>query len=432
MNILSLDSPYSPFFSQIISTFDEPVSFTAIFSKCGYKHYFSGSKSNYIGCILRKHKTFTNDDLHLAQWSNNHYSAYVRKFENRELSRSELENFAKFANYFRHYLKSKKIDFVMMHNDLRWHHAIAREICIEEGVPFCVSELGLFRPYTMTLDFHGVNANSSITTLDIDFSQFGNLPDKPFDVPDKFYGHESKKSKLNFAYFLILNKLGGLLGFNSPILHNAFKIRPYIKRFWEQSVKPRFNQSASSVQLDDLPKGKYVFFPMQLENDTQFLIHSDFSSNQELLNQVEKAFLSSTLAADHTLVVKLHPNDLGSYESSPDTVFSRFNTTELVNNACSIISVNSTVCMEALETEKPLYVLGRAFFARGDVCEPCDINELSSALSNPKPVNVLARKGFIHYLKYNYSIQGAGFSFTLNELKVITDKIQGVIKGRVK
>ncbi|EGA70102.1 phosphoribosylamine-glycine ligase [Vibrio sinaloensis DSM 21326] len=422
MNILTLDTACSPFFSLIVARLPEVETFTAIFSKAGYKHFFKGDRCEYLGSILRGHTNYSDRDLELVSASTNHYSAYVRKFESRELTQQELAWFASFANYFRHYLREHHIDFVMMHNDLRWQHSIARDICLEEGVPFCVSELGLFRPYTTTLDFHGVNANSSVATLDVDFSQFANLDEMQFDIPSSYHGHESKTSKLNFGYFLILSKLGGLLGRNSPILHNAFRIRPYLKRFWQQSVKSRVHTANNA--LDTLPDRPYVFFPMQLENDTQFLIHSDFSSNQELLRRVEKEFYKSDLATSHQLVVKLHPNDLGCYEAQEETIFTKANTTKLVDRAASIVSVNSTVCMEALETDKPLFVLGRAFFAREDVCQPTSLDELSSALSAPKPVSVNSRRGFLHYLKYEYSIHGAGFSYTEKQLDRVANRIR--------
>lgn len=422
MNILSLDSPYSPFFSLVVKHLNNVKSFRAIFSKSGYQHYFSGNECEYIGEILVRHTECSEQDIALVSRSRNHFSAYVRKFEQRELTVEELNQLASFAHYFREYLKEKSIDFVMMHNDLRWHHAIAREICLEESIPYCVSELGLFRPYTTTLDFYGVNANSSVTTLDIDFTKYSIYPEQKFDVPKSFHGHESRMSKAHFGYFLLLNKLGGLKGLNSPILHNSFRIRPYLKRFWKQSIKRRF--LFNHQVIDALPTKPYVFFPMQLENDTQFLIHSDFSSNQRLLQQVEDAFFSSSLAKTHQLVVKLHPNDLGSYDSADGTIFTNGNTTDLVSASAAIVSVNSTVCMEALETDKPLYVLGRAFFARKDICQPCSIEELAYAFSNPNPVDVDARRGFINYLKYEYSVHGAGFSYTERQLKRVAKEIE--------
>ncbi len=426
MNILSLDSPYSPFFSLIVNNMTQVTSFYGLFSRLGYKHYFSGDDYYCIGSILRNYKTVTDADRELVIKSNNHYSAYVRKFKNRGMNCDEVDYFARFANFFRSYLKGKSIDFVFMHNDLRWHHAIARLICLEEGVPFCVSELGLFRPYTTTLDYNGVNANSSIKFLETDFSQYANTPNRNLNISSPFHGHDSWLSKLNFFYFLLLNKLGELIRTNSSISHNTFRIRPYIKRFWQQNVKCRFKLTLS--QDEELPTKPYVFFPMQLENDTQFLIHSDFSSNQSLLEEVEKGFYSSKLAQSHQLVIKLHPNDLGHYKARNATIFTKSDTTLLVRKSSAVVSVNSTVCMEALETDKPLYVLGRAFFAREDICQPCDISELSTALSNPKPVDLESRRGFIYYLKYHYSVCGAGYSYSSNELKRIAKEIEKLVR----
>ncbi|NOI15148.1 capsular polysaccharide export protein, LipB/KpsS family [Vibrio hepatarius] len=427
MNILSLDSPYSPLFSMIVEQIEGVTSFHGLFSEKGYKHYFYGDRCVFVSDIVKQNVNITENDINLAKRSNNHYSAYIKKFEGRDLREDEINIFASFSNYFRTYLKDQKINFVMMHNDLRWHHALAREICIEEGVPFCVSELGLFRPYTTTLDYHGVNANSSITNLDVKFEKYLETHNDSFDVNKKFHGHESNKSKLNFAYFLMLNKIASIFGHDSPISHNDFKIRLYAKRFWLQSVKHHFY---SLNKYDDtIPSKPYVFFPMQLEYDTQFLVHSDFSSNQVLLQQVEKAFYDSNLAKTHELVVKLHPNDLGVYNARNSTVFTKANATMLVNKASSVISVNSTVCMDALETDKPLYVLGRAFFARPDICQPCKISELADALSNPNPVDREARRGFIKYLKYEYSIHGAGFSFKKEQLIKVADEIKGLVSN---
>ncbi len=56
----------------------------------------------------------------------------------------------------------QKIDAILMYNDCRIIHAKAIKVAKELGIEIWIFEEGYLRPYCITLEKDGVNANSSL------------------------------------------------------------------------------------------------------------------------------------------------------------------------------------------------------------------------------------------------------------------------------
>lgn len=119
--------------------------------------------------------------------------------------------------------------------------------------------------------------------------------------------------------------------------------------------------------LDNLPE-RFVFFPIQVESDTQLIFNSDLG-NEEALKIV-----SSRLEPGQKLVVKQHPAEpnkqvqrryarivarIGGIEADN-------NTFELMQAAEKVYTINSTAGLQAKLMGKPVECLGRAVFAQLD------------------------------------------------------------------
>lgn len=109
----------------------------------------------------------------------------------------------------------------------------------------------------------------------------------------------------------------------------------------------------------------FVFLPLQVSSDTQIKLHSDVDN-----------FGAIKFAKDYaskrglTLLIKIHPaeSDVQHIESiikeaqDTNSYLVNFNTTDLIKNADTVITINSTVGLEAMLLNKRTVVLGRCFY----------------------------------------------------------------------
>lgn len=104
---------------------------------------------------------------------------------------------------------------------------------------------------------------------------------------------------------------------------------------------------------------------MQVASDSQIILNSDIGLFDALKYSIKKAEVDNL-----NLVVKLHPA-----ERDIDVIYTilklrekyKFNivdnnTFEVIANAQKVITINSTVALEAMILDKPVEILGRSFY----------------------------------------------------------------------
>lgn len=128
--------------------------------------------------------------------------------------------------------------------------------------------------------------------------------------------------------------------------------------------------SAGSLQKNKaiITQG-YIFLPLQVSSDTQIKLHSEYDN----IKAIHFANTESK-KSNVELVVKIHPAENDPAEI--DRVFkeqenlgfhiSDANTVELIKSAKTVITINSTVGMEALLYRKPVKTLGRCLYKEFD------------------------------------------------------------------
>ncbi|MCS3390805.1 capsular biosynthesis protein [Burkholderia thailandensis] len=126
---------------------------------------------------------------------------------------------------------------------------------------------------------------------------------------------------------------------------------------------------AKALTVKELSALRYVFLPLQVSGDTQIKLHSDVDN----LKAIQLAFEhAANVSAD--LIVKLHPAECDAAVIDEvvrmqqvyhfDLVTSP--TTDLIKHAHSVVTINSTVGLEALLYGKPVMSLGRCFYKEFD------------------------------------------------------------------
>ena len=127
------------------------------------------------------------------------------------------------------------------------------------------------------------------------------------------------------------------------------------------------------VKKKHLPFGKqtsnkkYIFLPLQINNDTQLVFNSD-------VDNLEAIKMGNTLAVqrDCVLVVKPHPastdpdeiNDILQLRQKLNFVLTDEDTFNLILNAEEVVTINSSVGLEALILEKKVTFLGKSFYSK--------------------------------------------------------------------
>ncbi|MCT2532805.1 hypothetical protein N2488_06365 [SAR92 clade bacterium H231] len=193
-----------------------------------------------------------------------------------------------------------------------------------------------------------------------------------------------------------------------PALHRQSAV---IKLEVRKPHRAKRSHSKQSTFLGDLPE-RYIFVPFQVGFDSQVILNSrQINSMQELYCWAQEAIEYADPGKSLHIVVKEHPSDPYKYKDlyrkHPKIIFSNRNTQELIEKSEAVMTVNSSVGMEALLFHKRVIVLGEACYKiRGMVRSPSSVSELSHIVNNLDSWEVdsaLVDK-FIAYVRHEYLV----------------------------
>jgi capsular polysaccharide export protein len=225
------------------------------------------------------------------------------------------------------------------------------------------------------------------------------------------------------AFFSILYSLaeaGGTKFFPGYKHHRS--LNPFDEALvWVRSAWRRRRHNVNSKRVKSRCKGElsknYFLLPLQVRNDAQILHYSSFKSIEDILNLVVESFAKY---APHRLflVIKHHPMDRGYSDysklikniSADHGVYDRVIYTwdshlpTILNNSLGVVTVNSTVGLQALFHKTPVKVLGKAIY---------NIQGLTSSVSldkfwtYPVPPNPVLYQEFREYLLATNQVNGS-------------------------
>lgn len=144
----------------------------------------------------------------------------------------------------------------------------------------------------------------------------------------------------------------------TPVSGDYTLVRKFFNKF-----RQNYYHSYSS---NNIPNIKYLFLPLQVDNDTQLVFNSD-------VNNIEAIKISFDLAKKKgfDLVVKPHPASSNRKEIEEvlllkqrlDFVLTNKNTFDLLINAEEIVTINSSVGLDGLIFGKDVTFLGKSFYS---------------------------------------------------------------------
>jgi len=156
----------------------------------------------------------------------------------------------------------------------------------------------------------------------------------------------------------------------------------------------------------------YIFFPLQVNKDTQIKNNSPYSDMYQILDAIVPLIRNT----EYNLIIKEHPkeNTYTSYsryrQKNKIFVVKNVNLDKLIEHSEAVVTVNSSVGLQAIEKYKKVMVLGSAFYTNAPSVHTCNLftESFLSVLANLKSgtVNKTEVDKYIAHCREEIFIEG--------------------------
>lgn len=318
--------------------------------------------------------------------------------------------------YFEALLDQLNVDVVMLFGDCRPIHKLAHKIAHRRGLEIGVFEEGYIRPDYVTLERYGVNDHSLISR-DPEF--YLNIPIHTIDRPihlGNTYWYAMLWAVLYYFAAGLIKPLFCHYDHHRPLTWQEFfpGLRS-IRRKGYYALKELGIISRLTGELN----GRYFLVPLQVYNDAQIHTHSGFKSISNFIDEVMASFAKHA-SKNTALVIKHHPMDRGYHDY---TRLIRKRSVEfglqgrcfyihdqhlptLMQHACGVVVVNSTVGLSALHHGTPLKVCGNAIYDMPGLTFQGGLDHFWQNSQQAKPDKLLLQR-FHGYLIQHTQLNGS-------------------------
>ncbi|TCJ97902.1 capsular polysaccharide export protein [Volucribacter psittacicida] len=360
---------------------------------------------------------FNQGDEYFYPLSNEPYNPYCY--------RGELEQFKHFLQEF---LYQHKIDTLICFGDNRPYHKIAKILAEQNQLNFWVFEEGYFRPHYVTLEKYGVNDFSKIPRkAEFFLQQMDQFT--PVSEPEPLAPGFFPVASLATRYYT--QSYWNTQKYPNYFHHRILNINYYIKLWLISGYKKAYHYLPEKIFAHHVEKGRlgeFFIVPLQVYDDSQVKVHSNFNSVRDFLVHVLDSFVQ--YAPEHlNLIVKHHPMDRGfiSYKATIKDYIKRYPQLKkrlhyiydmplpvLLRKGKGMITLNSTSGLSALLHNMPVITLGRANYNFQGLTHQ---GELTDFWHNPTPPNPEVFQAYRQYHLCKTQINGSFYN------KVILDKV---------
>ncbi|MDQ5897865.1 MAG: capsular polysaccharide export protein [Pseudomonadota bacterium] len=280
--------------------------------------------------------------------------------------------------WLRTLVRQRQIDAIVLFGQMRPVHCIARQIARELRIEVFVFEEGYLRPDHVTVERRGVNALSRLPRAASFYTQVQPESERPPLPPPQPTGQRlSRTAALAMRYYLA-----------ALLHHGQYPHRVHhrsldpVREGWRWLTgalrKPRdaWRERGLMPRLCSAPLSRHWFLvPLQVHDDSQIRHHSRFSGMEEFIEEVMASF-ATTAPPDLHLAIKHHPMDRAYADHRP--LIARLtrqlglqgrvhclhdqHLPTLLAHARGVVTVNSTVGLQALHHGAPVLPLGEAVY----------------------------------------------------------------------
>jgi capsular polysaccharide export protein len=310
---------------------------------------------------------------------------------------------------------------LVLYGDTRQIHAQAIRIAKTRGITVHVFEEGYLRPYWVSYERGGSNGHSQLMQLSVVDMQ-GALARVDLDLPEVPATWGDMRQHMFWGALYHGFVAAGFRAYQNFRPHRALTVgqefRLYLKRFLLMPVHRLERRLATRrIRLGGFP---YHLAILQLEHDASFRDHSPFTSMTEFLAVVIEGFAKGA-PRHHHLVFKAHPLEDGRVPLLPEIrrlaalhgVADRVHfvrggkLAQLLNDARSAVTVNSTAGQQALWRGLPLRTFGAAVYAKPEFVSS---QPLETFFAAPERPDTRAYRDYRHYLLETSQLVGGFYS----------------------
>lgn len=221
-------------------------------------------------------------------------------------------------------------------------------------------------------------------------------------------------------------------------LANASKTDSSNNGFLTLQKQLRSNLSKKPQTLPD----RYIFVPFQVNTDSQVVLFSPWLKDMFALVETFSKLCDQLGDSSPIFIFKTHPacdekyqQLIKQYQNHSHIQFcnseerKKISTLEYINYADAVITINSTVGIEALLLEKKVITLGQAFYNIENICLSSNnldqLKENITKLDNWQP-SALHVEGLFQYLINHYQVAGRWQDSSEQHLALATDRIKTI------
>jgi capsular polysaccharide export protein len=244
-------------------------------------------------------------------------------------------------------LEHQSIDLMLFWNGA---NNVEREVCVDLNISAYFFENGYFSN-TFQAQRKGVNCDAEFVKLGLrEFLNFKYVMSRLEEVDYKPV--EVKVSALKRFIYRSFDKE-----------YNRIFIKAILYNYRLKKAKRRFEKNEED-RIDFKKIGKYIFFPLQVNSDTQIILNSDFNSMYDALEKT----LPQLLQSGYKVILKEHPFEVEKVDYSKfvdnNNVFlvKKCNLDMLINKSEFVVNINSSVGLQAIENYKKVLVLGKSMY----------------------------------------------------------------------
>lgn len=302
----------------------------------------------------------------------------------------------------------KSITDIVLYGDTRPIHAEAVTLARAAGLTVHVFEEGYMRPYWVTYERGGSNGHSRLMDMSVaDMRRVLANSDMDTPVPPARWGDTRHHIFYGALYhWFVMFRNGNYRNFRPHrALSVAKEFQLYVKRLLLMPAQALDRMIATfRIRSGGFP---YHLALLQLEHDSSFQMHSPFATMTDFLDVVIRGFAEGA-PGHHHLVFKSHPLEDGraplrreikqlakAYGLNGRVHWVRGGKlAQLLNDARTAVTVNSTAAQQVLWRGIPLKTFGDAVYAKPEFVSTQPLPEFFAGAGRPD------RRAYTDYRRY--------------------------------
>ncbi|WP_320168292.1 polysialyltransferase family glycosyltransferase [Mangrovibacterium marinum] len=319
-----------------------------------------------------------------------------------------IEQKNKLYNQANDFFGKTKFDRVLIWNG---ENNAETDVCKQLNIPCFFFENGYF-PNTLQTNLNGVNCHANYAQMSLgSFMRYkfptAQLPNIPMQIKS------IKQSTLYRYLFRIMDPSFSYMAIN------------IIKSNYRRAKAERKFKQAQPDKLDIDAIGKFIFFPLQVNSDTQIILNSPYASMYEVLELI----LPKLLKTGYKIIIKEHPFetepvDYSKFIDNKKTfLLKKFPIEQLIDKAEFTINVNSSVGLQVIARNGTIFTLGNCLYHHAPRAVAINKETSEIKLSEIPKANTADSENYIKHLQEDLFITGSWRNPTKESIHAICCRI---------